>query len=156
MRPILLVSIVGVVTNCYKIESDSITKPSISGHQDAHKIFGVSRRRHHFSGTAKTLTRDRWSSQVRKQGTNQRLEEIAVISKDDEQILDKSISKICSMAYIKRNLYQNKTLFMRRQVEQTFDKVVTGDRVKRQVLKDNRYPNTTWQNGVFYTFNTSG
>ncbi|KAK6035380.1 hypothetical protein COOONC_27116 [Cooperia oncophora] len=62
-------------------------------------------------------------------------------------------SKINSEKNVGKVLFQSDILLTKRQQEEVMESVEgTSGRSKRQAFKDQAYPNTTWQQGVFYRF----
>uniref|UniRef100_A0A0K0D7E3 Uncharacterized protein n=1 Tax=Angiostrongylus cantonensis TaxID=6313 RepID=A0A0K0D7E3_ANGCA len=75
-----------------------------------------------------------------------------------DKILSKPICQINSRRRAGRALFESEIITAERQQRQIANGTERGEagvRTKRQVLRKDAAANSTWTNGVFYTFNTS-
>uniref|UniRef100_A0A0K0DKI6 Inhibitor_I29 domain-containing protein n=1 Tax=Angiostrongylus cantonensis TaxID=6313 RepID=A0A0K0DKI6_ANGCA len=76
--------------------------------------------------------------------------------RDYESNVEKSIFKNHSERAIGRIFVKNDAILNERKDKQFSKDMASLARAKRQVLNRATYPNSTWMDGVFYAFNTSG
>ncbi|PIO75386.1 hypothetical protein TELCIR_02570 [Teladorsagia circumcincta] len=79
-----------------------------------------------------------------------------IVSKMDNTVekLKNTIFEINAVKNVGKSLFQSDILLTKKQIEEVMEGV-DGSRAKRQAFKDQNYPQTTWQQGVFYRFDDS-
>ncbi|KAK6037158.1 hypothetical protein COOONC_25337 [Cooperia oncophora] len=92
-------------------------------------------------------------SNEKKAEIDRKLKEIEERRDDTVEDLKDTIFEINSEKNVGKVLFQSDILLTKRQQEELMEGVEgTSGRSKRQAFKDQAYPNTTWQQGVFYRF----
>ncbi|KAK6054878.1 hypothetical protein COOONC_07617 [Cooperia oncophora] len=92
-------------------------------------------------------------SNEKKAEIDRKLKEIEERRDDTVEDLKDTIFEINSGKNVGKVLFQSDILLTKRQQEEVMEAVEgTSARSKRQAFKDQAYPNTTWQQGVFYRF----
>nr|CCR26658.1 metalloproteinase [Teladorsagia circumcincta] len=93
-------------------------------------------------------------SKAKKAEVDRKLKEVEERMDNTVENLKDTIFEINAVKNVGESLFQSDILLTKRQVEEVMDGV-EGGRPKRQAFKDQNYPNTTWQQGVFYRFDDS-
>ncbi|KAK6022108.1 astacin, partial [Ostertagia ostertagi] len=93
-------------------------------------------------------------SKAKKAEIDRKLKEIAARVDNTVENLKDTIFEINAAKNVGKALFQSDILLTKRQVEE-FMEGLEGGRAKRQAFKDENYPKTTWQQGVFYRFDNS-
>ncbi|KAK6052342.1 astacin [Cooperia oncophora] len=92
-------------------------------------------------------------SNEKKAEIDRKLKEIEERRDDTVEDLKDTIFEINSEKNVGKTLFQSDILLTKRQQEEVMEGRRRNVRsIKRQAFKDQAYPNTTWQQGVFYRF----
>ncbi|WKY01453.1 hypothetical protein Q1695_015448 [Nippostrongylus brasiliensis] len=93
------------------------------------------------------MTKEQMAEMKRK------LQEIMARKDPQGNVTAKTITEINSESKISTQLFQGDMILSRRQADEIIDEM--EGRQKRQAYKDDKYPESTWKNGVFYHFDKS-
>ncbi|VDO27536.1 unnamed protein product, partial [Heligmosomoides polygyrus] len=113
--------------------------------------------REKFDGMKKKLLDKLTLSPEAKAAFEEKMKRLLTIKKDRIQAIGDSIDEINLNRNVSELLYQGDIVLTQTQADE-----ITADieeeastRAKRQAFRDKNYPRTTWQNGVYYFFDSS-